>query len=302
MLQFMGLQRVAQDLATEQQMIWEVLCQNPDKDQICISHYKSVITASSKLSTETWSKCLSFKTSWHRNEGMIALPTFQTCSLFKDRAMSRRKSREEVRSQPSSRSLGGTREPQSLRDPWTAAGAGSSQGTVTGWWESNKDALYPLALDSLNNQVLSPGSSSKPPSSLSIWVLVQASCWMYGCWVISSSWGQRASVQRRVLRRFSLRGWHCRVFPCWTVTFSALMERGARKAGKVCLADLGDDSDHPWDPSSVWRRWMGWSLGYFSMTRRELQETNPQASSIQNWVQGSFLSLNQSLQTGPSAW
>ena len=98
---------------------------------------------------------------------MIALPTFQTCSLFKDRAMSRRKSREEVRSQPSSRSLGGTREPQSLRDPWTAAGAGSSQGTVTGWWESNKDALYPLALDSLNNQVLSPGSSSKPPSSTS---------------------------------------------------------------------------------------------------------------------------------------
>ena len=142
---------------------------------------------------------------------MIALPTFQTCSLFKDRAMSRWKSPEEVRSQPSSRSLESTREPQSLRDPWTAAGAGSSQGTLTGWWESKKDALYPLALGSLDNRIPSPGSSSKPPSSLSIWVLVQASCWMYGCWVISSSPGSRASVQGRVLRRLSLRGWHCTV-------------------------------------------------------------------------------------------
>ena len=107
---------------------------------------------------------------------MIALPTFQTCSLLKDRAMSRRKSPEKVRSQPSSRSLEGKRQPQSLRDPWTAAGAGSSWGTVTGWWESKKDALYPLALGSLDNRILSPGSSSKLPSSLSIWVLVQAIC------------------------------------------------------------------------------------------------------------------------------
>ena len=85
--------------------------------------------------------------------------------------------------------------------------------------------------------------------------------------------------------------------------FSALMEGGARKAGKVCLAGLGDDLNHPWDPLSVWRRWTGWLFRYISsMTQPESQETNPQASSIQNWVQGSFLSLNPSLQTGPSAW